>query len=81
MAEEVGDLRLELDNIDYLSQIYLKQNSSIEALVHLKKAEALIHANPSYQLEMIKIYAHFFRIYLKENNYKQASIYQQNTLT
>lgn len=69
---------IQLDNIDYLSQIYTSQNRIKSAEMYLKMAEKLIGQNGSFSLERIRIYSQFAQLYFKVKNYERASYYLMN---
>lgn len=76
MAGECGDIRLQLDNIDFLSQICMVQNRLSCASLYLEHAESLIKQNSSYDLERTKIYDRFARLNRDTRDFKMASEYQ-----
>ena len=76
-AKSLNDIRLQLDNIDYLSQIYILENKLSAARLWLNRAETLIRTNESYKLENIKIYAQFSELFTKSKKFQLASRYQR----
>lgn len=76
-AKRRKDIRFQFDNIDYLVQISFKRNEFDQAIEYLKEAERLIKEGAPYNLEVIKIYAQFLKVYSLTKDYKQAAYYQQ----
>jgi tetratricopeptide (TPR) repeat protein len=76
-AEKVNDVRFIFDNIDYLSEMYMRQKKLEQALNFLNKAQRLITQGASHKLELIKIYYRFSQLYTKTKNFEKASSYQQ----
>ena len=76
LAKKLNDTRFQLDNIDYLSQIFIQQKRMASATFYLNEAEALIRKNSAFNLEKIKIYSQFSQLYLKTKEYKKAAHYQ-----
>jgi tetratricopeptide (TPR) repeat protein len=77
LAGYLRNVRYQLDNIDFLSQISISRNQMSMATQYLKVAEKLISQSEPYNLEMIKIYAQFSQMYSKIGDYKNAAFYQQ----
>jgi tetratricopeptide (TPR) repeat protein len=77
IARTTEDHRYILDNIDYLSQIYIQQNKLASALQYLREAEKIINNGASLNLELIKIYSRFFEVYKKQGDLKQVAYYQE----
>jgi tetratricopeptide (TPR) repeat protein len=76
IAKESDDIRFQLDNIDYLSQIYLDQNTPEKAAYYLEYGAQLIRAYPSFSLERVKIYSRLGQLFRSVRDYKKASDYQ-----
>jgi tetratricopeptide (TPR) repeat protein len=77
LAKEAKYERLELDNIVYLSQISLALNEISEAAIYLAKAEELIQTGIPYNLELMKIYNEFARLYERKGDYRRATEFQR----
>lgn len=76
LARSLEDVRLQLDNIDYLSQIYLHLGRYSDVSRYLDMGESLISQNHSFNLERIKIYSRFSELYSKTRDYEKASHFQ-----
>lgn len=76
-AEDKKNTRYQFDNVDYLTQISIRRNKFYQAIEYLKEAEKLIKEGVPYNLEVIKIYAQFLKVYSLTKNYKEAAYYQQ----
>jgi tetratricopeptide (TPR) repeat protein len=76
-AKRTREIRYQLDNIDYLSQIYMKNGMNEQALKYLKEAETLIHTGLPYRLELINIYMRFSEVFTRIKNFKLTAYYQQ----
>ena len=76
LAKELGDERFQLDNIVYLSQIYINTRKMILAEKYLKIAEELIDAGAPYNLELIKVYNGLFTFYRTSGDYEKVAWYQ-----
>ena len=76
-SKEKNDTRFQLDNIDYLAQIYIKKGEWDQALALLKKAESVILDGSSYNLETIKIYAQFSKAYRQKGDFQKTALYQE----
>jgi tetratricopeptide (TPR) repeat protein len=75
-AKEFDHKRLELDNIIYLSQICIGTNKSSEAAFYLGKAEELIRTGIPYNMELMKIYNEFARLYERKGDYRRVAEFQ-----
>jgi hypothetical protein len=76
-AKEAKYERLELDNIVYLSQICLGTNQISEAAHYLSEAEELIKTGIPYNLELMKIYKEFARLYDRKGDYRRSAEFQR----
>jgi hypothetical protein len=76
-SNEVGDDRIALDNIIYLSRLYLNSNEFGKAEVFLAKAEALIVAGTPYNMELIKVYGEFVSLFEKKGDYIKVALFQK----
>ncbi len=77
LAKELKDERLLLDNIIFLSEVYLKLNKLNLAEKYLSEAEQLMTADFPYNLELIKVYSGLFTLYSKSGNLKKVAEFQQ----
>jgi tetratricopeptide (TPR) repeat protein len=76
LAKETGTTRLQFDNVVYLSQIYQKNNQFQKAEKYLIEAEKVANKT-AYDLEAIKLYEQFFRLYEKLGNQQKMALYQK----
>ena len=74
-ARTANDVRLQLDNIDYLSQFYISDGRDSLATVYLKAAESLIDQNLSFNLEKINIYSTLTQLYVRAKAFEDAYLY------
>lgn len=74
-ARAENDIRFQLDNIDYLSQLYIRESRDSLATVYLKIAEDLIDKNLSFNLEKIKIYSTLTGLYFSVREFEKAYLY------
>ncbi len=71
------DTRFQMDNILYLCQIEMEKNDHPLAEAYLKKAESLIEAGVTHNLEIIKVYKALSALKLIQGDYRAAANYQQ----
>jgi tetratricopeptide (TPR) repeat protein len=76
-AKDFNHQRLELDNIVYLSQICLGTNKISEAAHYLSEAEELIKTGIPYNMELMKIYKEFARLYDRKGDYPRVAEFQR----
>lgn len=76
LAEQVGNLGMQLDNIYLLTEIYLKKKRIYEALKYLRKGENIINGGTPFNLEMIKIYFRLAETYMLLRDFEKAAYYQ-----
>jgi hypothetical protein len=76
LAKALGEIRFQLDNIDYLAQICIMQDRDSLAGYYLNEGENLISKNASFNLEKIKIYSRLAQLNIKSRNFEKASNYQ-----
>lgn len=76
LSKELDDKRLLLDNIIYLSKIYISSNQLKLAEKYLQQTQELIKQGIPYNLELIKVYSELFSLYRKSKNYEKVSTYQ-----
>lgn len=76
-AKGQGDERFQLDNIIYLSQIYLKRNDLVNVERYLGMAERFTSNGTPYNLELIKLYDGFFKLFEKLGNFERTAFYQK----
>ena len=74
-ARNENDIRFQLDNIGFLSQLYISDSRDSLATVYLKTAEDLIDKNLSFNLERIKIYSTLTGLYFKVREFEKAYLY------
>jgi hypothetical protein len=77
LARQVNNIRFQLDNINRLSTMYIQSNQNEKAIQYLKEAEDLIKPGASFNLELIKIYSAFSRLYNNTKSFKKVAFYQQ----
>ena len=77
MSRAKKEERFELDNIIYLSRIYLASNNITEAERYLDVARQLIAEGVPYHLELMKVYGEFVNLYEKKGDYRKAFEYQR----
>jgi len=77
IAKELDDERFQLDNVVYLSKIYIQRNQLVLAESYLREAEKLIASGTPYNLELIKVYNSLFKLYTKSSNFQKVALYQQ----
>jgi tetratricopeptide (TPR) repeat protein len=77
IAKSINHGRFLFDNIDYLSDINIRQNRISKAIDYLNEAEELIKHGAPFNLELVKIYIRFFRLYQIEKDYEKVAFYQQ----
>jgi len=68
-----GHERIQLDNIIYLSRIYLGAEDTQEAANYLGMAEKLILRGVPYNMELMKVYSEFAALYERKGDYKKVS--------
>lgn len=76
LATSLNDVRLQLDNIDYLSRLYLHLGRFNSVSRYLTIGRRVISQNHSYNLERIKIYSRFAELYSITGDFKKASHFQ-----
>lgn len=64
--------RLELDNIVYLSRIYLGSEDMVQAEHYLRIAEELIQQGVSYNMELMKVYHEFAALHERKGDLKSV---------
>lgn len=72
-----GQERLQLDNIIYLSRIYIGSNSLVEAEHYLRMAEKLILGGVPYTMELMNVYGQFAELYERKGDYKRVAEFQR----
>jgi tetratricopeptide (TPR) repeat protein len=80
MARKSSEQRLELDNIIYLSRLYLATDDISTAERYLAIAETLIKNGVSYNLELMKVYREFAHLYERKGDYKRTIEFQRRHL-
>lgn len=76
LSKELEDKRLLLDNIVFLSKIYIRNNQLKLAERYLREGQELIKDGVPYNLELIKVYNELFTLYSKSKNYEKVAAYQ-----
>lgn len=76
IARKDNNVRFELDNIDYLSQIYLTTSDHRSAELFLKVGEALLCEYPSFKLEASKLFSRLSELYYHTEQFKKAYDYK-----
>lgn len=69
--------RLQLDNIIYLSRIFLGTGEVREAEHYLGLAEQLILKGVPYNMELMNVYQQFADLYERQRNYKRVAEFQR----
>ena len=67
----MGDERFQLENIIWLSEIYIRDSKISIAEKYLKEAEQIIQKKSPFNLELIGIYAQFFKLYEKNKDFEK----------
>jgi tetratricopeptide (TPR) repeat protein len=80
LARKSSEERLQLDNIIYLSRLYLATDEISTAERYLELAEALIRNGVSYNLELMKVYREFAQFYERKGDYKRTIEFQRRHL-
>ncbi|MGC1242343.1 MAG: tetratricopeptide repeat protein [Chryseosolibacter sp.] len=76
IAKKLEDVRFQLDNIDYISKIYLAQGRHLEASSYLESAINLIGENTFFNLENMKIYFRLAQLYSGVCDFENAYHFQ-----
>lgn len=76
VAKEADNKRWQLENLVYLSRIYIKLNEVQSANESLAEAES-IGKSTEYNLLLIEIYRAFSDLFNKTKDYEQAASYQE----
>lgn len=76
LSRKLKNVRFQLDNIDYLSQIYLERKRPNEAAHYLHIGERIIMDFPTFNLENLKLYSRLSDLYRTLRNFEMASDYQ-----
>lgn len=66
-----------MDNIDFLSQIFIQRNETDKAIRLLQESDELINKGQPLNQEFIKIYSLFCQLYNKTKNFERIAFYQQ----
>jgi tetratricopeptide (TPR) repeat protein len=77
LAKKLKNDRFIFDNIDHLSEIYLKDNRLADAVHYLNEAEELMSNSDQLNLELIKIYARLYQLHKKLRNFEKVAFYQE----
>lgn len=77
LARQLKNVRYQLDNINYLSEIYILRKDMGKATFYLKAAEKLIAQGEPFNLEMIKVYKRFSQVYDNTGDFEKALRYQK----
>lgn len=75
-AVSQNDIRFQLDNIYYLSEINITKKAYDTAAAYLKRGEDLIANHAGFNLEKIKLYSRLIHLYRTVRNFRNASDYQ-----
>lgn len=76
-AKRSGDIRMQLDNIYLLADIYAERKLVDKAVRLLEEAERTIGQGIPFNLEVIKIYARLSELFLSVGAFERAALYQQ----
>lgn len=76
IAKKEDNVRFELDNIDYLSQIYLARSDHRSAELFLKGGEDLLSEYPTFKLEASKLFSRFSELYYRTEQFQKAYDYK-----
>lgn len=74
---KIGDERLQLDNIVYISRLYLATGNLHEAERYLLLAESLFQRGVPYSMEQMKIYVEFAELFERKGDFKKVSEFQR----
>ncbi len=77
LAKEINDVRLQMDNVVYLSRIHMQDRRLDLVEKYLDEAIRLIDVGAPYSLELIKIYGELYGFYREVGDYKKVSLYQE----
>jgi hypothetical protein len=78
LAKQSEDVRLLLDNIDYLTQLYIQTNRTFLAKQYLQEGEELIDQGEQLNLELIKIFFRFTQLYKKLGDFESQATYSRS---
>lgn len=76
-AKALHDIRFQLDNIYYLTSMYIQENRLVEAAVYLSKGEGLFEPGVPLNAEKANIYSNLAELNLRRENFERASHYQR----
>lgn len=76
-ALKVGDERLQLDNIVYISRLYLATGHLDEAEHYLLLAESLLQKGIPYSMEQMKIYIEFAELFERKGDFRKVAEFQR----
>ncbi|MGC3945593.1 MAG: tetratricopeptide repeat protein [Chryseolinea sp.] len=80
ISTELQDDRLALDNIVYLSRLYLSSGELSQSEHYLDLAEGLIRKGVPYSMEQMMIYSELSSLFEKKGNYKKVAEYQRRQM-
>jgi len=81
LSKEVGDERFQLESIIWLSDIYINDDKISIAEKYLRETEQIIQKKSPFNLELIGIYAQFFKLYQKNKDFEKMSFYQNKYIS
>ena len=81
LSKSIVDDRIQLENIIWLSEIYIRKNKISVAEKYLKEAEQVILKKSPFNLELIGIYAQFFKLYQQNKNFEKVALYQEKYIS
>jgi tetratricopeptide (TPR) repeat protein len=76
LSSKLKNVRFQLDNIDYLSQIYLERKRPNDAAFYLHIGERIIMDYPAFNLENLKLFSRLSDLYRTLRDFETASDYQ-----
>ena len=76
-AQALQDVRFQLDNIYFLTCMYIQDNRLAEAAVYLRKGEGLFDRDIPLNAEKANIYSNLAELNLRRENFERASHYQR----
>ncbi len=77
IAKSLGDVRMQLDNIEFLAEILLKEDSPRAAIAWLEVAETAIGNSSPFKLELTKIYTRLYEAHRALGDLERVVLYQE----
>ena len=76
LAQRTGNIRMLLDNIYLLADVYQKLRRTDLALLYLEEGEDIINKGVGLNLEITKVYQRFADLHLRYHDFEKAAFYQ-----